>query len=136
MDVVVTLAPEAGVVAAACAALGLSRATLHRRQVASRQPNACRAARPMPARALAASEREGVIALLRTTRFADQAPAEVYATLLDEGVFLCSIRTMYRILQRVARSTSAADTYVIPLTKSRNLSHKHPTKSDHGTSPN
>ena len=99
MDVVITLAPEAGVVAAACAALGLSRATLHRRQVASRQPNACRAARPMPARALAASEREAVIALLRTTRFADQAPAEVYATLLDEGVFLCSIRTMYRILQ-------------------------------------
>jgi len=39
-----------------------------------------------------------VLAQLRTPRFADQTPTEVYATLLDEGVYLCSIRTMYRIL--------------------------------------
>ena len=36
--------------------------------------------------------------LLHAPRFADQAPAEIYATLLDEGVYRCSIRTMYRIL--------------------------------------
>ena len=43
-------------------------------------------------------ERDQVLAHLRTARFSDQTPAEVYATLLDEGVYLCSIRTMYRIL--------------------------------------
>jgi transposase InsO family protein len=49
-------------------------------------------------RALQESERDQVLAHLRTSRFADQTPTEVYATLLDEGVYLCSIRTMYRIL--------------------------------------
>jgi putative transposase len=44
-------------------------------------------------------ERQGVLDLLREDRFVDQAPAEVYATLLDEGLYLCSIRTMYRILR-------------------------------------
>jgi transposase InsO family protein len=44
------------------------------------------------------SERSQVLAELRTPRFADQTPTEVYATLLDEGSYLCSIRTMYRIL--------------------------------------
>ena len=98
MAAVATLAPGTGVVAAACAALGLSRATFHRRQTAARRPPLPPSARPAPARALAATERRGVIDVLRSPRFVDQAPAEVYATLLDEGVFLCSIRTMYRIL--------------------------------------
>jgi transposase InsO family protein len=44
------------------------------------------------------SERDQVLAHLRTPRFSDQTPTEVYATLLDEGVYLCSIRTMHRIL--------------------------------------
>jgi putative transposase len=39
-----------------------------------------------------------VLDLLRTPRFVDLAPAEIYATLLDEGVYVCSIRTLYRIL--------------------------------------
>ena len=55
--------------------------------------------RPKPVRALAADERQGVIDLLREPRFVDQAPAEVYASLLDQGLYYCSIRTMYRILQ-------------------------------------
>jgi hypothetical protein len=41
-----------------------------------------------------------VLDLLHAPRFADQAPAEIYATLLDEGVYHCSIRTMYRILEQ------------------------------------
>src|SRR4051794_29591389 len=49
-------------------------------------------------RALTAGERQTVLDLLREPRFADLAPAEVYATLLDEGIYHCSIRTMYRIL--------------------------------------
>jgi len=47
---------------------------------------------------LAAEERRCVLDLLRQDRFVDQAPAEVYASLLDEGAHHCSIRTMYRIL--------------------------------------
>jgi len=43
-------------------------------------------------------ERQGVLGLLRESRFVDLAPAEIYATLLDEGTYQCSIRTMYRIL--------------------------------------
>ena len=49
-------------------------------------------------RALSDEERQGVVAVLNEERFCDQAPAEVYATLLDEGAYLCSERTMYRIL--------------------------------------
>src|ERR1019366_6128113 len=54
--------------------------------------------RPKPQRALEGVERQIVLDLLRAPRFADQAPAEIYACLLDEGVYHCSIRTMYRIL--------------------------------------
>jgi putative transposase len=98
MDAVAALAPEPGVIAAACAALGLPRASFHRRRAAATRPPATVRPRPKPARALAAEERQGVIALLAEPRFVDQAPAEVYASLLDEGLYHCSIRTMYRIL--------------------------------------
>ncbi len=98
MDVVASLAPGPGVIAAACAAVGLSRATFHRRQVTATRPPVPARPRPRPARALAVDERQGVLDLLREERFVDQAPAEVYATLLDEGLYRCSIRTMYRIL--------------------------------------
>ena len=82
-------------VRAACAALGVARATFYRRRrpkTGQRQP------RPAPARALDAAERAEVFGVLCAPRFADRAPAEVYATLLDEGTYLCSERTMYRIL--------------------------------------
>ena len=98
MDTVAATAHEAGVIAAACAAVGLSRATFHRRQAAVKRPPAPKNPRPKPARALATDERQGVLDLLREDRFVDQAPAEIYATLLDEGLYHCSIRTMYRIL--------------------------------------
>jgi putative transposase len=52
---------------------------------------------PSP-RALLAAEKQQVLEILHSDRFVDQAPAEIYATLLDEGRYLCSIRTMYRIL--------------------------------------
>jgi len=87
------LAPTVGT-AAACRALGLCRASLYRR----RHPRPGGGLRPTPARALSARERETVLATLHAERFADQSPAEVYATLLDERTYLCSIRTMYRLL--------------------------------------
>jgi putative transposase len=80
--------------AAACRALGVPRASLYR----SMQPAPSRRVRPTPERALTAAERQTVLDHLHSERFSDKAPAEVYATLIDEGIYLCSIRTMHRIL--------------------------------------
>jgi len=97
MEAVEQLAPASGT-APTCAALGVARATLyrqrHRRQAAS--PPA-RVERRTP-RALGAGERQAVLATLHSERFVDQSPAAVYARLLDEGTYLCSQRTMYRLL--------------------------------------
>jgi putative transposase len=79
--------------APACRVLGLSRASLYR----GHRPVAVARPRPSPPRALTGAERHGLLALLHT-RFIDQAPAQVHATLLDEGTYLCSPRTMYRVL--------------------------------------
>jgi len=98
MDAVVALAPRPGLTAGACTALNLSRASVYRQRAERARPLAAPRPRPSPQRSLAVSERRTVLELLRAPRFADQAPAEVYASLLDEGVYLCSIRTMYRIL--------------------------------------
>jgi putative transposase len=98
MDAVAALPPDGGLIGAACAGLGLSRASFHRRTAAARRPPAPIRRRPSPARTLATRERQAVLDLLREPRFVDQAPAEVYAELLDQGLYHCSIRTMYRIL--------------------------------------
>jgi len=90
---VTDLAPTVGT-QAACQALGMSRATVYRH----RRPRPTPAPRPRPARALTAAERDAVRGELHEPRFVDLAPAEVYATLLDEGRYLCSLRTMYRVL--------------------------------------
>ena len=79
----------------ACRALGVSRATVYRR----RQPPTPAPARPRPARALTPAERAAVLAQLHSPRFVDHAPREIYATLLDEGHYLCAPRTMYRLLE-------------------------------------
>ena len=103
MDAVAALPPDGGLIRAACGALGLSRASFHRRTAAARRPPAPIRPRPSPARALALPERQAVLDLLREPRFVDQAPAEVYAELLDSGLYFCSIRTMYRILNEYVR---------------------------------
>ncbi len=99
MDAVAALPPGGGLIGAACGALGLSRASFHRRTATARRPRAPIPPRPRPARALAAPERQAVLELMREPRFVDQTPAEIYAELLDCGLYLCSIRTMYRILR-------------------------------------
>ncbi len=83
--------------AAACRSLGVPRATLYR-QRQPRPQTTVATPRPQPPRALSAQERQQVRDVLHSEPFADKAPAEVYATLLDQGQYLCSIRTMYRIL--------------------------------------
>ena len=94
MSSAMNVMPTTGVVAI-LVALGLSVATFYRR----RRPAEPRTLRPSPARALSAGEREDVLALLHAPRFVDKSPAEVLATLLEEGHFPCSERTMYRILE-------------------------------------
>jgi putative transposase len=83
----------------ACDVLGVPRASVYRRQKRLTQPPETPSRRPSPPRALGETERQTVLEVLREPRFVDLAPMEVYATLLDEGIYLCSIRTMYRILR-------------------------------------
>jgi putative transposase len=80
----------------ACRAVGASVATIYRRRRPS-EPRAPRP-RPKPVRALSEPERERVLEVLHSERFVDVSPEETWATLLDEGTYLCSTRTMYRIL--------------------------------------
>jgi len=95
---VVALTPGSRLTAAICTALEVSRASVHRHRVALTAPPRAEISRAPSPRALPESERGQVLAQLRTPRFADQTPTEVYATLLDEGSYLCRVRTMYRIL--------------------------------------
>jgi putative transposase len=98
-EAVAELAPLVGL-RAACAATGRSQASWHRAHRVSPAPApAARAPRPVPARALSAAERAAVLDVLHEPRFVDESPATVYATLLDEGSYLCSEPTMYRILR-------------------------------------
>ena len=80
----------------ACRALGAAAATIYRR----RKPPAPRPSnpRPKPERALSEAERTEVRTELHSKRFIDCSPAHVWATLLDDGRYLCSERTMYRVL--------------------------------------
>jgi putative transposase len=79
---------------AACEALEVSRATFYRHL----NPAKPQTPRPQPPLALSPAERQRALEVLHSERFQDRAPLEVYATLLDEGCYLCSPRTMYRIL--------------------------------------
>ena len=100
-------------VRAACAALGLARETWYRAQRPSsrKTPGSREEARPPKAspRALNAGERARVLDELNSARFADMAVPQVHATLLDEGRWLCSPRTMYRILDAASEVRERRD---------------------------
>jgi len=100
MEAIDTFGGDIGV-KPSCEALGLSRATYYRTKAS---PNMERTSVPAlpdpPARALSPEERKQVLDLMHSERFMDQAPREICATLLDEGRYLCSVRTMYRILEQ------------------------------------
>jgi putative transposase len=97
MEAVEKLAPSVGL-KRACEALGINRATFYRRQgrqgATSREPSA----RPQPPLKLSAPQRQTVVELMHSQRFVDASPHTIHATLLDEGRYYCSVRTMYRIL--------------------------------------
>lgn len=80
----------------ACRALGASVTSIYRRRRPP-QPRPPRP-RPTPERALTQPERARVLEVLHSERFVDVSPEECWATLLDDGTYLCSPRTMYRIL--------------------------------------
>lgn len=84
----------------ACAAMGISRSSFYRwyrrRNAAASSDRVVPRVSPL---ALADAEKQVVLDVLHSPRFVDRAPHEIYATLLDEGTYLCSIRTMYRILE-------------------------------------
>ena len=82
---------------AACRALGHARATFYRHRCP--RPPAEPRPRPRSHRALSSAEREAVVASLDSERFCDLPPAQVWATLLDEGTYLCSISMMYSLLR-------------------------------------
>ena len=98
----------------AAALLGRARATHYRRN----QPPVLgpKPARPAPANALTEPERQQVLAVLRSPEFCDLAPAQVWARLLDDGIYLCSIATMYRLLTAVGE------------TRERRRQRTHPAK--------
>jgi transposase InsO family protein len=102
MQAVDSISPQVGVVAA-CRSLGVPRAALYRSRNAAlctmaHAPDASPCSHPSPPRTLSPSERQEVLDMLNSKRFADHAPIQAYFTLLDEGRYFCSPRTMYRIL--------------------------------------
>lgn len=76
---------------------GVSRATAHRRDTVA-EPSVV-VVRPAPANRLDDAERVRILAVLNSDRFVDTTPVEVFATLLDEGVYLASVATLYRVLR-------------------------------------
>ena len=96
------LAPTLGV-GAACRVIGLWRGAPARQRAIEHRaafvgPRRARAARPRPPLALDTLEKQTLLNTLNSERFVDTAPAAVHATLLDEGRYLGSVRTMYRLL--------------------------------------
>ena len=105
-EAIALLAPRIGT-RAACAASGVPQATWYRRhRISPPRPKAA----PVPhtervqPRALAPAERTAILDVLHTGRFADLAPGEVWATLLDEGTYLGSVSTYYRVLREAGES--------------------------------
>jgi len=104
MQTVAELGPRLGV-APTCAVLGVPRTSFYRRQ----RPRPAQRPRPTPPRALAPAERQEVLDTLHEPRFVDLAPAQVYATLLDDDRYLCSERTFYRVLEANAEVRERRD---------------------------
>lgn len=124
------LAAEVGV-KGACEALNVPRSRVYR----ERQPKTEAHPRPTPAHALSDSERAAVRDMLNSDRFMDLPPRQVYASLLDEGTYLCHWRTMYRILSAHDEVRERRCLRHHPVLRSPNCWQPHPIRSGHGTSP-
>ena len=106
MEAVDVLVPEVGL-ARACAAMRIPRSSVYREDARRRHllaPMPARVPRPVPPLALDTHERGALLEALNSERFANCAPRTIYATLLDEGRYLGSVRTMYRLLADAGQS--------------------------------
>jgi putative transposase len=92
-----TLSSEVGAVRA-CRSLGVARAALYRQRARAAPPLLEAPARPAPPLKLTAEERDHALTILHSQRFVDASPHTIHATLLEEGQYPCSVRTLYRIL--------------------------------------
>ena len=111
---------------AACAALGVSRASLYRTRQPSPSPGVAAPRAPNPRR-LGDAERQLVLDTFHLPEFADQPPTEVYAALLERGIYLASIRTMYRLLAAAGETGER---------RNQRLPHVHAKPSLKATAPN
>ena len=104
-------------IAPACAALQVSRAGVYRERARRQRATytAVARAQPRPPLALNEAERQTLLGVLNSERFADVAPASVFATLLDEGRYHGSVRTMYRLLTAENQSGERRRQRVHPL---------------------
>jgi putative transposase len=91
------LAPQVGL-GSACAALQVPRSSFYRLQQPVARVASGSGSKPPSPRALSVTEKDTVFQLLNSERFQDQAPRAMYATLLDEGLYVCHWRSMYRFL--------------------------------------
>ena len=82
---------------ALCDALLIPRATYYRHE-RKRTVAAVKNKRPQPKNSLRDEEKQQVLDLLHSERFADKTPYDAFNTMLDEGEYYCSPRTMYRLL--------------------------------------
>jgi putative transposase len=130
MDAAMSVAPTLGVVPT-CRALGLPRASFYRRT----RPPVARPARsseathrPLSPRALRPAEKQAALDVLHTPRFQDRSPTEVYATLLDEGIYLASERTFYRLLAGEGETGERRNQLVHPIYHKPELLATHPNE--------
>lgn len=113
-------------VVTACNALGVSRASLYRVRTPSHRSPASRVRAPSPRR-LGDAERQRLLDTFHLPEFVDQPPTEVYAALLGRGIYLASIRTMYRVLATVGETKDR---------RNQRLPHVHAKPSLTATAPN
>ena len=136
-EAITLLAPRIGT-RAACRAAGVPQATWYRRhRISAPAPKPApvpHAGRIQP-RALAPAERAAILDALHSSRFADLAPDEVWATLLDEGSYLGSVSTYYRVLREAGESREPARRLPTRPQSSPSSSPPGRTRSTPGTSP-
>lgn len=119
----------------ACEQLAYPRSSYYRHEQVkptTREPHVL----PVPSpRALPPAERKAVRALLNSERFVDSSPRQVYGTLLDEGRYLCSVSTMYRILQAHREVRERRNQKQNPVYKKPELLATAPIRCGLGISP-
>jgi len=120
MSAVSELAIDVGT-SAACQVLWMPRASYYWQRRKASAPAVAASLRPSPPRALDRAERETVLARLHEERFQDRSPAAVYATLLDEGEYLCSISSMHRLLKQHGETSERRDQLTHPSYKKPEL---------------